>query len=122
MTNRVYVLLHVREGKADEAFRTLHGKVGVRLLDILEGLPNVIMMLQARDRQRLAKLTIEAVASVEHLTEELQLLPMRDECDAPILTKPFILGKATRKRPGKRNTMEAKKDRNSSVCSSPAVR
>ncbi len=35
----------------------------------------MIMMLQARDRQKLAKLTIRALDSVEAMTEDVKLLP-----------------------------------------------
>ena len=76
MNAKVYVLLRVKEGKA-----------GVRLLDVLEGPPDVIMMVQAHERRRLAELTVAALASVEDITEDLQLLPTPDGCSASVLTK-----------------------------------
>lgn len=87
MNAKVYVLLCVKEGKSEQAVQTLRGKAGVRLLDVLEGPPDVVMMVQARERHRLAELTIEAVASVEHLTEDLQLLPTVDSNNRFVLMK-----------------------------------
>jgi hypothetical protein len=84
---RVYVLLSVKEGKAEQAIQTLRSKTGVRLLDVLEGPPDVIMMIQARERRRLAELTVEALASVGDVTEDLKLLPTSDRCSTLMLTK-----------------------------------
>jgi hypothetical protein len=84
---RVYVLLSVKEGKAEQAIQTLRSKTGVQLLDVLEGPPDVIMMIQARERRRLAELTVEALASVGDVTEDLKLLPTSDKCSTLMLTK-----------------------------------
>jgi len=66
------------DGKADQVAQTLRDKVGVKMVDVLEGPPNVIVMIQARDRQRLAELTNRALASVDNLTEGVQLLPTQN--------------------------------------------
>ena len=87
MNAKVYVLLRVKEGKSEQAVQTLRSKDGVRLLDVLEGPPDVIMMVQARERRRLAELTVDALASVEDVTEDLQLLPTPDGCSTSVLTK-----------------------------------
>ncbi len=88
MNAKVYVLLRVKEGKSEQAVQTLRSKAGVRLLDMLEGPPDVIMMVQARERRRLADLTVEALASIEEITEDMQLLPTPDGRSASVLTKP----------------------------------
>jgi hypothetical protein len=67
------------EDKPDQVVRVLQGKTGVKMVDVLEGSPNVIMLIQARDRQQLAELTIQAITSTETMTEGMQLLPTRDE-------------------------------------------
>jgi len=84
---KVYVLLRVKEGKSEQAVQTLRSKAGVRLADVLEGPPDVIMMAQARERHHLAELTVDALASVEDVTEDLQLLPTPDGCSTSVLTK-----------------------------------
>jgi hypothetical protein len=77
MSAKAYVLLNVVHEKQEQVVRALRGKPGVLMIDILEGPPDVIIVLGARGRQKLAKLTIQALALVEAITEEVQLLPTR---------------------------------------------
>jgi hypothetical protein len=86
MGTRVYILLDVVEGKAEEAARTLRGNPGVKLADVLEGRPNVVTVLQARSRSQLAELTNRALALVEGVTESLQVLPTLNGCDTNLHT------------------------------------
>ncbi len=76
MSNRVYVLVDVLQGELAEAVRTLRGRPGVAMVDVVEGPPDIIMVVEARGRRRLADLTIKAINSVESVTKELQLLPV----------------------------------------------
>ena len=75
MISRVYVLLNVTGGKPDEVAQTLRRKPGVVAVDVLEGPPDIVMVVEASTRQRLAELTIQALASVEATTQAVQLLP-----------------------------------------------
>jgi hypothetical protein len=59
----------------------LQGRAGVRAVDVLEGSPNVIMVLQTRNRRQLAEFTNQALSSVESMTEDLQVLPVRNSSD-----------------------------------------
>ncbi len=96
MSTRVYVLLDVAQGERTEVVRTLRDRPGVIMADIVEGPPNVVMVVEARQRRRLAELTIEALTSIEGVTENLQLLPVIARRTRPFLPKPFIddLGKS----------------------------
>ena len=87
MTAKAYVLLNVASEKHKQVVRTLRGKPGVLMIDVVEGPPDVVAVLGARSRQRLAKLTIQALASVEAMTEGLQLLPTRDKLNARGVSK-----------------------------------
>jgi len=78
MDDRVYILLDVVDGKAEQATEVLREKPGVVMVDALEGPPDVIIVVEAVERQQLAKLTIQALASVETMTEHVCLLPARD--------------------------------------------
>ena len=80
MSARVYVLLDVTEDNSDQVVRALGDRDGVKMVDVLEGLPNIIMLIQARDRHQLAELTVQALASTATMTEGVQLLPSRDGC------------------------------------------
>ena len=79
MNTRVYVLIDSVEGKAHEVLMILRGKPGIAFVDLLEGPPDIIVMLQARNRQSLAELTNHALASVEAMTEDFQVLPTKME-------------------------------------------
>jgi len=78
MSPRVYVLLDVTAGKSGHVARTLRRQPSVLLADEIEDSHQVIMALEAPSRQRLAKLTIQALSSVESMTDGIQLLPAKN--------------------------------------------
>ena len=55
------MLIDAVEGKAGQIAQMLRGQPGVKMVDLLEGPPDVIMMLQARSRQKLVELTNQAL-------------------------------------------------------------
>jgi len=61
VSKRVYVLIDAVEGKAGQIAQMLRGQPGVKMVNLLEGPPDVIMMLQARSIQKLAELTNQAL-------------------------------------------------------------
>jgi hypothetical protein len=77
MSNRVYLLLNITEGKSEEALRALRGKSGVVVADLLEDNLGILVMLQATNRPKLAKLTVESISAIEQITENVSLLPTR---------------------------------------------
>lgn len=78
MSARVYVLQDVEQEELAEVVRTLRGRPDVAMVDAVEGPPDIIMMVEARGRRRLAELTIEAISSIENMTMKSQLLPVID--------------------------------------------
>jgi len=74
---RAYLLLNIVQGKAEEAARLLRDEVGVVAVDMLEGPPDIIALMEASGRSTLARLAVRVIASVEALTEDIQLLPAR---------------------------------------------
>ena len=82
MSAKAYVLLNVVHEKQEQVVRALRGKLGVLMVDVVEGPPDVVVVLEARNRQKLAKLTVQALALVETMTEELQLLPTTGRLNA----------------------------------------
>ena len=79
MTRRAYLLLDVANGNYRWIIQTLKSKPGVTMVDILEGPPDILVMVEASNREKLAEFTVSAMASVENLTENIQLLPRKDE-------------------------------------------
>lgn len=78
MDKRVYVLMNTLNGDSGEITRILMCKPGVIAVDALEGPPDMIMTVEAADRTELARLAVEAIASVEGIAETVQLLPARN--------------------------------------------
>ena len=88
MSPRVYVLLDIEDFKSEQAVQILRGKSGVVIADALEGPPDVIMVIEAPEREKLVELTMEALESVESMTENMHLLPTQDESDTYGFSKP----------------------------------
>jgi len=81
MGDRVYILLDIAYGKAEQVAQVLQESPGVVMADVVEGPPEVIVVMEAAEQERLVKLTIQALASVESMTEHVCLLPARDRLD-----------------------------------------
>jgi len=79
MGAKVYVLLDIVGGPSEQVAQALRSRPGVVMVDALEGPPDVIMVIEASDQQKLAELTIRALASVETMTQGLRLLPAQNE-------------------------------------------
>lgn len=79
MSTRVYVLLDITDGKSSQAVKDLRGKPGVLIADLLDGSPDVILVVEAPERQKLADLTNQALASVETVTKGIRLLPAQED-------------------------------------------
>ncbi len=74
VNNRVYALLDIAHGKAHEVADMLRNRPGVVLVDPLKGPPDLIMVIEASAREELVSLTLQALNSVESMTEGLRLL------------------------------------------------
>ncbi len=72
---RAYVLLQSTGNSRDRVIRTLRRQRGVVAVDLVEGPPDVVLVMEASDRPELASLLMKAMASVQQMTEGLQLLP-----------------------------------------------
>jgi len=89
----VYVLLDILDGKSEEVAQSLWGRPGVVRADLLEGSPDLLLICEAFNRQKLAELTVEALAAVEQVTENVSLLPVRSQPDSAGKRKSFNLRK-----------------------------
>ena len=81
MDNRVYILLDIAYGKAEQVAQVLQASPGVVMADAVEGPPEVIVVVEAAEREQLAKLTAQALTSVGTAIEDVRLLPARDRLD-----------------------------------------
>ena len=83
---RVYVLVDVAGECHEEVVSVLRCKPGVVMADNVEAEQKVIMVVEAQDRQRLAELTVRALASVEMAIGGMRLMPA-EEHRTPMLDK-----------------------------------
>ena len=89
---RAYILLDIREGKLVEAAEILQSMRGIVIADPLEGPPDVVVVVEASDRQELARLTNRALASIEALIEGLNLLPVLNGLSMAAAKKSVVQG------------------------------
>jgi hypothetical protein len=104
MTAKVYVLLTIIQDKIGQAAGILRGCNGVVLVEVLEGIPNIVMVLQASNRKRLAEKSIAAIIAVESMTEDLQLLPVQNEYGSHVVTERVRSRRINKKSPRQQAT------------------
>ncbi len=83
MNARAYMLLDILEGKTADAMQILKNIGGVVIADTLEGHPNILVMLEAADRQTLVELMMPVLDSIDRITEDVHLLVNRENKLAP---------------------------------------
>jgi len=76
------MLLDIAEGKSEYAIQTLRNSDGVVAADILGGHPDMIVIVEAVDRQKLVELLMPVLRSLENITEDLHLLMNRQDSQA----------------------------------------
>jgi hypothetical protein len=74
----VYVLVDVEGGCHEKVASVLRCKPGVVMADNVEAQQRVIMVVEAQNRQKLAELTVRALASVELAIGEMHLMPAEE--------------------------------------------
>ncbi len=70
--------MDISDGKAEQVSQALN-ESGVVMADPLERPPDVIVVLGVSEWLTLAELTIQTLASVETMTEDVRLLPAQDD-------------------------------------------
>ncbi len=76
------MLLDILEGKSAYAIQTLRNAEGVVAADVLAGHPDIIVIVEAPDRQKLVELLMPVLRSLENITEDLHLLMNREDSPA----------------------------------------
>jgi hypothetical protein len=98
MSVRAYMLLDIVDRSCEYAVERLRSKGQVMLADRLEGYPNIIVMVEAADRQGLCEAIMPVLGCIDGITENLHLLMTRDnEIPLGLLTSRNSM---TRKRRG----------------------
>ena len=71
---RAYVLLTIVDVKSELVAQALRDMPGVVIADPLEGITNLLIMVEASDRLELAELLMPAIAAADGVTEDIRLL------------------------------------------------
>jgi hypothetical protein len=79
--SRIYVLLSVIPGNVEYAVELIRDIPGVRTVDALEGDPNLLLMIEAKDRLQLAESLIKALSAPGDIIEDLDLLIPSEQCN-----------------------------------------
>ncbi len=78
MSSGLYLLLETVNGHSEEVAQVIRLNPGVVTVDLVEGKPDVIAVMEAGDRQALAQLLMQVISCVENTTEDVRVLPTRD--------------------------------------------
>jgi hypothetical protein len=78
MSVRAYMLRDIVDRSCEYAVERLRSKGQVMLADRLEGYPNIIVMVEAADRQGLCEAIMPVLGCIDGITENLHLLMTRD--------------------------------------------
>jgi hypothetical protein len=80
-----YMLLDIVDRSCEYAVQMLRSRAEIMLADRLEGYPNLIAIVEAADRQGLAKAIMPALVCLDGITENMHLLVTRDNEISPDL-------------------------------------
>ena len=78
MSVRAYVILNLVEGSSEYVVDMLRGRKGVVSADWIEGRNDIIAIVEAPDRQKLADAMMPVIGYVDGITEDLHLMVSRD--------------------------------------------
>ena len=78
MSVRAYMLLDIVDRSCEYAVQMLRNRAQVMLADRLEGYPNIIVMVEAADRQGLAEAIMPVLGCIDGIAENMHLLVTRD--------------------------------------------
>lgn len=81
MSARVYVLFDLVHADSTRISRILRGKPGVAIVDIIEGPPDLLMVIEAPKREMVADYLMNILDSVDGTIENLRVLPVCESAD-----------------------------------------
>ncbi len=88
MLETVYVLLDIVHADASAAARRIREIPGVTAADVLEGPPDIHIIIQAADRKEAAGCLMRLLDLVDGITEDIKVLPVRSAAPAGIERQP----------------------------------
>lgn len=77
---RAYLFFHTLTDSPEKVAAIVRNQPGVVMVDILDSLPEIVVVLSAPGRQKLADRIMQTIASVDGMVEETNLLPTKTGC------------------------------------------
>ena len=78
MSAKVYLLLDLVNADSEQVARTLRSKPGVATVDVLEGPPDLLVVIEAPQRQKAAEYLMGLLDSVDGMIDNLHVMPVQD--------------------------------------------
>lgn len=76
MSARVYVILDLVHAQSAQVARILQTKPGVAEIDVLDGQPSIMMVIEAPERLKAGEYLVNILDSVDGMVESLRVLPV----------------------------------------------
>ena len=78
MPTKVYLLIELTNGNKEDVAATLRGMQGIVAVDMLEGPPDLLAVIEAPGRQQAAKHLMGLLEVVDGLVEDIRVLPVQE--------------------------------------------
>jgi hypothetical protein len=78
MSTKVYLLLETISGNKTDLAEALNGRPGIVTMDVLEGPPDLLVVIEAPERQKAAEHLMGLLDIVDGMVEDLRVLPVRE--------------------------------------------
>jgi hypothetical protein len=78
MKSRAYILLNVINETPQQVANKLRGMVGVKEVEVLEGSPELMVIMEAKERKQLARSTVSALESIDTMLGTIKLMPVQE--------------------------------------------
>ena len=78
---KVYLLLEAVKGKRDNLAATIKGMAGVSAIDILDGRPDLLAVIEAPERQEVAKHLMRLLDVMDGEVEDIRVFPVQKSAD-----------------------------------------
>jgi hypothetical protein len=88
MSARAYIFVNCEDDNVCRVVKILWSKADVERVEVIEGRPDIIVAMQARTRQKLAKSVLQTLKTIESLTSDTQVLPVKRAYTSHQIDKP----------------------------------
>ena len=78
MSAKVYLLLDLVSADSERVARTLRSKPGVATVDVLEGPPDLLTVIEAPQRQKAAEYLMGLLDSVDGMIDSLRVMLVKE--------------------------------------------